>query len=581
MVTKENILEQFEMFNINPSEAILMKCVELCEKYNIDEEAFVEQWFAFTTSNLKGAAPTIEYLERLERKELVNNQNHDNVQSDVCMDANEPMELSSSPSQLSARPSEDNVPNTPKAHAPPLSRINTPVRPKKLQVDQVTDISSQISSPSVGLDTYKKRDEALSVRFYYGSKNAKFKRESDLEISAKPVYDDGMKSDQKFMLEYIGKRVGCMDNMVEDLAQAIINSRHPYRSTQNSNTDEIMLYGRIISLSFKRLDANSVLLGQTWKFRGQTVALDLSKLLEFSVFPGQVVVAYGRLRNTTPELATLEVNELHAKTDLALLEEPPLVSGPPLEMVIACGPFTLNSNLNFEPLHDLLKYVKETNPHVLLLIGPFSDKTHPGILQGELRQSVDSLFIDLVDTISKEITETQIIIVSSQKDPHHFPVYPTPPYDVGQQYPNITFMPDPCMVNINGLVLGATSVDVLFDMGCSELYVNKTNSADLRMPRLASHILKQQSFYPLDPPGKGVYKDYSLMERYGLLSDKPHVLVLPSALRHFVKDVDECLIINPERLVKGNGGGTFARLEITPGNSRSVCERSACQILKI
>lgn len=42
---------------------------ELCNKYNLEAEDFCDQWYAFTISNLGGAAPTVENLDKLERKE--------------------------------------------------------------------------------------------------------------------------------------------------------------------------------------------------------------------------------------------------------------------------------------------------------------------------------------------------------------------------------------------------------------------------------------------------------------------------------------------------------------------------------
>ena len=43
---------------------------------------------------------------------------------------------------------------------------------------------------------------------------------------------------------------------------------------------------------------------------------------------------------------------------------------------------------------------------------------------------------------------------------------------------------------------------------------------------------------------------------------QPHVLVLPSDLLHFFKDLNGCLVTNPQRLVKGESGGVFARIKI-------------------
>ncbi|ENN81389.1 hypothetical protein YQE_02205, partial [Dendroctonus ponderosae] len=253
-----------------------------------------------------------------------------------------------------------------------------------------------------------------------------------------------------------------------------------------------------------------------------------------------------------------------------------------LQVVVACGPFTVRDNLCFEPLSDLLQYVKEYKPHVLILTGPFYDENHQGVHNGELRQSTDSFFRDLIHSTMHEVPETHVIVVSSRKEPHHFPVYPTPPYEVGQDYANLTLMPDPCMVNINGLVVGTTTADILFDIGSFECSVDQSNRGPPdRIGRLASYLLTQQSFYPLDPAGKDVYIDLTLMERNGVMEVKPHILILPSNLRFFVKEINGCLVVNPERLSKGSGGGSFARIEISPGSTQSICGRTACEVLKI
>lgn len=44
--------------------------VSLCEEYNIDAETLVEQWMAFSLTNLGGAPPSLENLDLLVRKEF-------------------------------------------------------------------------------------------------------------------------------------------------------------------------------------------------------------------------------------------------------------------------------------------------------------------------------------------------------------------------------------------------------------------------------------------------------------------------------------------------------------------------------
>lgn len=87
MGVKEDIVSNFECFNIVASEDVISKCkvfnlvklsyifevfqgVDLCSKYNMTAEELVDQWFAYTSSMLRGAAPTVKYLGDMERKEL-------------------------------------------------------------------------------------------------------------------------------------------------------------------------------------------------------------------------------------------------------------------------------------------------------------------------------------------------------------------------------------------------------------------------------------------------------------------------------------------------------------------------------
>lgn len=137
-----------------------------------------------------------------------------------------------------------------------------------------------------------------------------------------------------------------------------------------------------------------------------------------------------------------------------------------MEIVVAAGPFTLLGNINYDPLNDLLKYVVEYKPHVLMLIGPFISENHDNINDGAFFKSFEAVFEDIVETIMSQLQEinVKIIIVASHRDVVQHPIYPTPPYKFAQKYENLHFVCDPCMVNVDGLVIGATSVDTLLDI---------------------------------------------------------------------------------------------------------------------
>lgn len=56
---------------------------------------------------------------------------------------------------------------------------------------------------------------------------------------------------------------------------------------------------------------------------------------------------------------------------------------------------------------------------------------------------------------------TEVILIPSSRDVHHQPVYPTPPYVLRKSYPHLHLLPDPALLDVNGIVFGITSTDVL------------------------------------------------------------------------------------------------------------------------
>lgn len=84
------------------------------------------------------------------------------------------------------------------------------------------------------------------------------------------------------------------------------------------------------------------------------------------------------------------------------------------------------------------------------------------------------VFFFLRKTILFHREETTICMVSSQKDIISNCVYPTHPLTMKKNYPNVHMLPDPCIIDINGITIGATSTDVVKHLLEEELsvYVN-------------------------------------------------------------------------------------------------------------
>ena len=62
-----------------------------------------------------------------------------------------------------------------------------------------------------------------------------------------------------------------------------------------------------------------------------------------------------------------------------------------------------------------------------------------------------------------------VVLIPSCRDAHHHMVYPVPPFILKTQYTNLTLAADPCMLDIDGIIIGATSTDILMHLGKEEV----------------------------------------------------------------------------------------------------------------
>jgi len=77
--------------------------------------------------------------------------------------------------------------------------------------------------------------------------------------------------------------------------------------------------------------------------------------------------------------------------------------------------------------------------------------------------------------------------------------------------------------------------------------------------------------------------DSQLALKYAQLKQLPNVLILPGDQRHFIRLVNDCLVINPGRL-SDKKGGTFARFLVAPsapGKAANMFNSVACQVKRI
>ena len=75
----------------------------------------------------------------------------------------------------------------------------------------------------------------------------------------------------------------------------------------------------------------------------------------------------------------------------------------PIQIVVAAGPFTQSDTLTYQPLEDLVEYIQEHNPHLVILIGPFIDASHPHVVDGMLAETFQAFFEKIVDGVMEPL----------------------------------------------------------------------------------------------------------------------------------------------------------------------------------
>lgn len=386
--------------------------------------------------------------------------------------------------------------------------------------------------------------------------------------------------------------------------------------------DTVWICGRVFCDTAEgKINKHSVVLeGSRRDSGGRRVKLNLDEIHALAIFPGQIIMVQGIFAHADQKFAVKRVLEgfpleQPKSTPKQLLDyhhSTRYQGGKALSVMTAAGPFTEATNLDFEPLTDLLSKLLNEKPDVLVLLGPFVDSSQDCVSRGDTEiaeedgsgssaPSYDVVFakqvisngINAIFRAAEEGGEplhTHIVMVPSLLDAHHECVYPQPPFGsrnkeqrikVPWQEEEIGFlnidnsedsdpakrvhlMPNPCMFRVNEVLFGCTTNDILFNL-TQDKVMEKVGSP---IERNIGHLLQQHSFSPQfpAPPSALAQQDLRHMKHW-TMQRSPDVLLLPSKLgtNGNISTVLDTLVVNPGALVKGQtNGGTYSEMHIHP-----------------
>lgn len=357
-----------------------------------------------------------------------------------------------------------------------------------------------------------------------------------------------------------------------------------FGNAASQGTSEIITVGRIASDSLEgKLNAASLVL-ETSRQMGNAlrVPLNLGKLQGYQFFPGQIVALRG-INSSGREFTVHEVLDIPLLPNAASAPDAlsshmeRLRGGPdamdsdtelmPLNILFASGPYTADDNLEFGPLHAICSEAADTYVDALVLTGPFIDMEHPLIASGDFdlpdeahyepdTATMNTVFKYLISPALNRLVASNprvtILLIPSVRDvlDKHvsWPQDAFPKSELG--LPKVAkIIGNPTTLNMNEMVLGISSQDVLWELRHEELVGGKP-ADPVALSRVCRYLIEQRHYFPLFPPTDrqklpktgapegvppGAMLDVSYLGLGEMLNVRPDVLVVPSALPPFAK----------------------------------------------
>ncbi|XP_055080590.1 DNA polymerase alpha subunit B isoform X2 [Periophthalmus magnuspinnatus] len=598
VVTAESLKSELDMFDIAyESDIVLDKMIEQCICNRIHADEMVLEWVAYSSTK-KGLNLTVETLERFEH-EILSKRSKSKQSSRREETLGRTRDIHTLQELMKVEEEEDNLLDSYSTPAKGSQKraLTTPEQPQSKRSALLASpgllLSPASFSPSLTpSQKYSQRGGKGEVVVSFGLvQGTRWMGRSSPGIGVQLELLEGpevtLTSSYKFMFQRLRDIHNVLTDKIEELGESLKSHFHidEFSPVSLPAQDAITVLGQICCDSNGKLNAHSVLLEAGPEQGGQQIPVDLSELKEYSLFPGQVVAMDGM--NTTGR--KLVASKLHEGVPLPFYTPVKLeVDEEPLNVLVACGPFTPSDTLTYDPLLDLINVITRDRPDVCLLLGPFVDSKHEQIEKAQVTETFEAIFSRCIESIvdGTKSVGCRLVFVPSQRDIHHPFVYPQPPFTLTNfnkdHAQRVTLVPDPCTLLIDGVTFGLTSTDILFHMGAEEI---SSGAGSDRFSRILKHILTQRSYYPLYPPVEEVNMDYEKFQSYGQMPLTPDVLIIPSELRYFIKDVLGCVCVNPGRLTKGQVGGTYGRLLIQRSapseEEKRVSPCLAAQVVKI
>ncbi|ETV79472.1 hypothetical protein H257_07473 [Aphanomyces astaci] len=595
--TAADVTAAFTNNSLDIKQDAVATCVELCKEFALSAESLAEQWDVFAM-NASIQVATIDSLGRF-RAMLFDQTNKRAIKRETKETLKGKSMVKKEPLASVYGIHLPTVHETPKKRQASASFQSPDAKMAKASVFSPSSFQSPPSAE------YASRANAGEV---VDSFNTSLKSQINVDgvrgdaVKVECIHTDThMSAANNFMYTSMSDRAIALDQLLVDFqtrmeAQLGIDCG----AVGDPSPSHVTVCGRIVCEAPEgKLNASVVQLEGARKYcGGQRVLLDLSHVPSLEAFPGKLVAVEGIYNDSRHPMQVkrfIEPEPLPFAVTIANDKAP-------VRIFTAAGPFTPHNDPQYQPLSDLIAVAAKQKPDVVILLGPFIDANHAkdGVVAVDnVLVGFDDMFLFKIvakfNTLLSALPNCHLILIPSVRDVHHPYVYPQPPFDrtvvfEGLDSPDfhsrVHLLSNPSTFTINGTVFGATTTDILLELGGAEFHRTQQPNQQQRLFRLTEQLLRQHSYFPLFPSTGDTPLDLKYMEQFQL-PVRPDVLLLPSVLNRFCGVVQESLCVNPGQLSKGQAGGTYAELTILPKGhhetpeAHQVAQRTLVEVKRI
>jgi DNA polymerase alpha subunit B len=354
---------------------------------------------------------------------------------------------------------------------------------------------------------------------------------------------------------------------------------NPSRESQS----EIIAVGRIASDSPDgKLNPASLVLETSRRMTGVRVPLKVDHLPSFDFFRGKIVALRGSNASgdffTVSEVLSVPLlgasaslpSDIDAFNARIRFGQDEFDDARPLSVLLASGPYTTDSTLDFSAFHALLAAAETQKADTLILSGPFLDTEHPLVRSGEFelpanfpvepdKATLNDLFKYHITkpliALTQALPGINIILVPSVRDTvAKHAAWPQDRFakkDLGLPR-QVSVVTNPITISLNEMVFGISSQDIVEQLRASQIVGGKTKTEDF-YARACRQVIEQRHYFPVFPPADrlpnpegsgfetvGASLDISYLKLGEIFGGRPDFLILPSALGSFIK---VCILI--------------------------------------